>query len=276
MITFNVNTIMSYLEILVLSFIQGLTEFLPVSSSGHLILAPKLFGWHDQGLEMDVAVHLGTLMSVILYFRRDVMDMIQHFFAYVFSGFNADKFTTQTKLGLIIVVATIPAVIVGFSLKKMGMDLVRSTQLIAVTSIVFGILMYIADRRPQTLGLDKINWGSGFMVGIAQAIALIPGTSRSGICMTAARALGFDRIASARFAFLLSIPAILGAGVLTTLDAIKENHDIFNSTFGLAVGLSFLFGLMAIHFMLSFLTRHGLEIFTLYRIALGGFLLLAL
>ncbi|AIK96115.1 undecaprenyl-diphosphate phosphatase [Candidatus Odyssella acanthamoebae] len=264
---------MSYLAILVLSFIQGLTEFLPVSSSGHLILIPKLFGWPDQGLEMDVAVHLGTLLSVILYFREDIKDLIQHFFRYIASGFNQEKFTPETKLSFIIIVATLPAVIVGFSLKKMGMDMMRSIQLIATTSIVFGILMYIADRRPQLWGLDKINWGSGFIIGLAQAIALIPGTSRSGICMTAARAMGFDRITSARFAFLLSIPAILGAGLLTTIDAVKEGHSIFNAVFGMAFGLSFLFGLAAIHFMLSFLTRHGLGIFTLYRVVLGIILL---
>jgi len=264
---------MSYLAILVLSFIQGLTEFLPVSSSGHLILVPKFFGWSDQGLEMDVAVHLGTLLSVILYFREDIRDLLQHFFRYVGSGFRQERFTPETKLSFILIIATLPAVIVGFSLKKMGMDIMRSIQLIATTSIIFGILMYIADRRPQSWGLDKINWGSGFMIGIAQAIALIPGTSRSGICMTAARAMGFDRITSARFAFLLSIPAILGAGVLTTMDTLAEGRSVFNTTFGLAFGLSFLFGLAAIHFMLRFLLRHGLGIFTLYRVLLGALLL---
>lgn len=266
---FNIPVIMSYLEILVLSFIQGLTEFLPVSSSGHLILAPKLFGWADQGLEMDVAVHLGTLLSVLLYFRQDVIDMIVHFLDYLGSGFNSSKFTRETKLGLIIVIATIPAVVIGFALKKIGMDMMRSVHLVATTSIVFGLLMYIADRRPQLFGLNKINWGSGFAIGVAQAVALIPGTSRSGICMTAARAMGFDRITSARFAFLLSIPAILGAGVLTTLDALKEGHNVFNSLFATAFILSFLFGLAAIHFMLTFLMRHGLGVFTIYRVILG-------
>jgi undecaprenyl-diphosphatase len=264
---------MSYLAILVLSFIQGLTEFLPVSSSGHLILVPKFFNWPDQGLEMDVAVHLGTLISVILYFREDIKDLLQHFFSYIASGFKQEKFTPETKLSFILVIATLPAVIVGFSLKKMGMDMMRGIQIIATTSIVFGILMYIADRRPQLWGLDKINWGSGFVIGVAQAIALIPGTSRSGICMTAARAMGFDRITSARFAFLLSIPAILGAGLLTTIDAVKGGHSVFNTTFGLAVALSFLFGLAAIHFMLSFLTRHSLGVFALYRVLLGIILL---
>ena len=265
---------MTYFEIFVLSLIQGLTEFLPVSSSGHLILVPKLFGWADQGLEMDVAVHMGTLISVLIYFRQDVKDLLNHFFGYVFSGFSTAKLTPETRLGLIIIVATLPAVVVGFSLKKLGMDLVRSTHLIAGTSIFFGILMWVADRRPQLLGLDRIDWAKGIAIGIAQAVALIPGTSRSGICMTAARSFGFDRVTSARFAFLLSIPAILGAGVLTTIDAVKDGHSILTPEFGLALVLSFVFGLAAIHFFIRFLTKHGLAIFAIYRVILGGLLLL--
>jgi undecaprenyl-diphosphatase len=265
---------MSYIEILVLSFIQGLTEFLPVSSSGHLILVPKFLGWADQGLDRDVAIHLGTLLSVLLYFRQDVLAMGRHFLCYVGSGFKRDRFTAEVKLSCLIILATLPAIIAGFILKKMGMDRLRSPHLIAITSIFFGLLLYLADRRPQVFGLDNLSWGSGFMIGLAQAIALIPGTSRSGICMTAARSLGFDRIASTRFAFLLSIPAILGAGVLTTIDAIHDGRSIFNRACCLALGLSFLFGLGAIHFMLSFLMRHGLGVFTIYRILLGSLLLL--
>lgn len=264
---------MSYIEILVLSFIQGLTEFLPVSSSGHLILIPKVLGWADQGVEMDVAVHLGTLLSVVLYFRHDIRDMLLHLLTYLGSGFKKDQFTDETRLSLVIIVATLPAVIVGFTLKKLGMDLVRNVPLIASTSIIFGALMYLADRNPQLLGLRQLTWKAGFIIGLAQAVALLPGTSRSGICMTAARSMKFDRITSARFAFLLSIPAILGAGILTTIDAIKEGHDIFNAAFGSAFALSFFFGVIAIHFMLTFLTRFGLGIFSLYRIILGIILL---
>ncbi len=265
---------MSYFEIFVLSLIQGLTEFLPVSSSGHLILVPKVLGWQDQGLDMDVAVHIGTLISVLIYFRQDVIDLLSHFFGYVFSGFSRQKFTPETRLGLIIIVATLPAVVVGFTLKKTGMDLVRSTQLIAGTSIFFGILMWLADRRPQVLGLDKVDWSKGFAIGVAQAIALIPGTSRSGICMTAARSFGFDRVASARFAFLLAIPAILGAGVLSLVDAIQDGHALALQELALATGLSFIFGLAAIHFFIKFLTKHGLAVFAIYRVILGILLLM--
>ena len=265
---------MSYIEIFVLSLLQGLTEFLPVSSSGHLILVPKMLGWQDQGLDMDVAVHIGTLVSVLIYFRQDVHDLLSHFFGYVFSGFAKAKLTPEARLGLIIIVATLPAVIVGFGLKKMGMELVRSTHLIAGTSIFFGLLMWVADRRPQVLGLDKMNWNKGFAIGVAQAIALIPGTSRSGICMTAARSFGFDRVTSARFAFLLSIPAILGAGVLSCVDAIKDGHPLIVGDLALGIVLSFLFGLAAIHFFIRFLTKHGLALFAIYRVILGILLLM--
>ena len=260
---------MSFLEIFVLSLVQGLTEFLPVSSSGHLILIPHLTGWADQGAAMDVAVHMGTLLSVLIYFRQEVGLMFKEFFFYVFSGFARDKFTHYTKLGLIIVVATLPAVIFGFALKKMGMDMVRHVWLVASTSIFFGLVLWVADQFKMTKSMDNLGFGGGFMIGLAQAMALIPGTSRSGICITAARFLGFDRVTAARFSFLLSIPSILGAGVLTAADAIKEGQDLLTTQMGLSLGLSFIFGLGAIHFMIQYLMRHGLGIFTLYRVILG-------
>lgn len=259
----------SYIEIIVLSFIQGLTEFLPVSSSGHLILAPQLFGWQDQGLEMDVAVHMGTLFSVLVYFRQDVQRMLIESLEYIFSGFKAARFSPYVRLSFIIIVATIPAILAGLALKKSGVDLVRHVWIVATASIVFGIIMYLADRCRQVYELEKIGFFSGFMVGMAQALALIPGTSRSGACMTAARFMGFDRTAAARFAFLLSIPAILGAGVLTGIDAVQAGQDILTKDVLLAIVSSCIFGLLAIHFMLLFINRYGLGAFTIYRIGLG-------
>lgn len=260
---------MSTIEIIILSLIQGLTEFLPISSSGHLIIAPKLFGWNDHTLEMDVAVHLGTLISVLLYFRTDLSRMLSETLKYIFSGFNREYFGDYARLSFVLIFATIPAVIAGFALKKLGVDLVRHVWIVATTSIVFGIIMYVADRRSQSRGIKEMTFGRGFMIGIAQAMALIPGTSRSGICMTAARFMGFDRRTAARFAFLLSIPSILGAGILTALDAIKEGQDLLTGDFFTAIVASFIFGLLAIHFMLVFLNRHGLGIFTIYRVILG-------
>ena len=260
---------MSTIEIIILSLIQGITEFLPISSSGHLILAPKFFGWNDHTLEMDVAVHMGTLISVLLYFRKDLTKMLVETLKYIFSGFKREHFGDYARLAFVLIFATIPAVIAGFMLKKLGVDLVRHVWIVATTSIVFGIIMYVADRRSQTHDINKMTFGKGFIVGIAQALALIPGTSRSGISMTAARFMGFTRTTAARFSFLLSIPAILGAGILTAIDAIKEGQNLLTSEFFTAIVASFIFGLMAIHFMLVFLNRHGLGLFMIYRVILG-------
>lgn len=268
----------SYLEIIILSFIQGMTEFLPISSSGHLIIAPKLFGWHDQGLEMDVAVHMGTLLSVLVYFHRDLLQMLTQFFQYILSSGRGKRRDMsqfpQARLGLVIVLATIPAVICGFILKKMGDDLFRHVWIVATTSIVFGIVLYIADRFSQRYSLADIGFGRGFLIGCAQAMALIPGTSRSGICISMARFLGVNRPDGTRFAFLLSIPAILGAGVLTTLDAVKNGQNVLTDVFCVAIVASFVFGIMAIHFMIRYVSRHGLGVFTVYRIILGVILFL--
>lgn len=265
---------MSIFEIFLLSLIQGLTEFLPISSSGHLILLPQLLGWQDHSLEVDVAVHMGTLCSVLIYFRNQLWEMIIDSLTYLFTGFTKKYFTPNVKLSLMIIIATIPAIIFGFILKKMGQESVRSVKVIAFTSIFFGILLYLADRFAKHLhSMNDLSMGKGFLIGVAQAIALIPGTSRSGICITAGRFLGLNRLAAARFAFLLSIPAILGAGVLTTVDAIKSGTPLFTMDVGLAIVFSFIFGLLAIQFMMTYLAKYSLLPFTLYRIALGIILL---
>jgi undecaprenyl-diphosphatase len=267
---------MSLIQIIILSFVQGLTEFLPVSSSGHLLILPHLFGWQDQGLEMDVAVHIGTLAAVLCYFWRDIGAMITSFWRYLLSGLQGHYFDQHVRLSLIIAGATIPAVIAGFFLKKVGVDLVRHVAIVGFTSIGFGILLYVADRAElRHASMEKMTYGRGFMVGLAQALALIPGTSRSGACLTAGRWLGFDRVTAARFAFLLSIPSILGAGVLTTMDAIKQDLPILTVDVFLAIFFSMIFGLMAIRFMLNYLARHSLTPFVIYRIILG-ILILAL
>lgn len=264
---------MSWIEIITLSFVQALTEFLPVSSTGHLILLPKFFGWQDQGLEMDVAVHVGTLLAVLFFFWRDIWEMILDTLSYVFSGFNKEKFTPAAKLAFVIVLGTLPAILIGATIKKYDI-IPRSTTVIGIAAIGFGILLYIADRAQGYLNkIEQVTFGHGFIIGIAQAIALIPGTSRSGICITAARFMGFDRPTAARFAFLLSIPAILGAAVLTTFDAVKEGVTIDLSILFSAIGLSFIFGLAAIGFFMKFISRFSLTPFVIYRIILGIILL---
>ena len=265
---------MALIEILVLSFIQGITEFLPVSSSGHLIVVPFLFGWADQGLEIDVAVHMGTLAAVLVYFWQDLWLIIRDFIRYCISGFNINKYSANVRFGFILIGATIPAVIVGFSLKRLGIDMVRKIEIIIATTAIFAVLMYIADRFSQKIqGVDKVTWGAGLLIGIAQAFALIPGTSRSGACMTAARFLQLDRSTAARFAFLLGIPSIAGAGLLTALDVVKAGQPLFTSQIGYAMVFSMLFGMLAIKFMLSFVSRHSLTPFVIYRLVLAAVLL---
>lgn len=261
---------MTTLHIFILSLIQGLTEFLPVSSSGHLILLPHFFGWQDQGLEMDVALHVGTLAAVLIYFWADVWSMIRHFLTYCFSGFKSINFDNHVRLALSLVVATLPAVVVGFLLKKMGLDNLRQVAVIASTSIIFAIVLFATDKlSPKKKDLSNITIGRGLLIGLGQAVALVPGVSRSGICISVGLTLGFTRVAAARFAFLMSIPSIIGAATLTTFDAIKSDSPIIWSEIGLAILFSSLAGLAAIHFMITFLARHNLNIFVLYRIILG-------
>jgi len=261
---------MTTLQIFILSLIQGLTEFLPVSSSGHLVLLPHLFGWHNQGLEMDVALHVGTLVAVLLYFWQDIWGMITHFFKYCLSGFRLNALDHQVRLALSLVIATLPAVVVGFILKKTGLDGVRQVGVIATTSIVFALVLFVTDYMgSKKKDLTDITFKRGFLIGLGQAIALIPGVSRSGICISTALSLGFTRVAAARFAFLMSIPSIIGAATLTTFDVIKDDIPIVWGNLGLGILFSALAGLAAIHFMLIFLTRHSLTIFVIYRILLG-------
>lgn len=267
---------MDIIYLLLLSFIQGLTEFLPVSSSGHLVLLPLLSGYPDQGLDMDVVVHIGTLVAVMIYFWKDLLIMTQDSLRFVTSGFKKSAWTPSCQLVLMLVIATLPAVLVGFMLKTYALsDYLRSIPVIALSSIVFGGLMWVADRkRPYFHSTHQITFGAGLIIGIAQAIALIPGTSRSGICITAARFLGFDRTAATRFAFLLSIPAIMGAATLTTIDAVQNSVPLWTLQTFSALFFSAIFGLMAIHFMLRYVQRHPLTIFVIYRLILGGILLL--
>ncbi len=260
-------------EIFSLSLIQGLTEFLPVSSSGHLILLPTLLGWQDHSLEIDGILHFGTLCSVCCYFYKDIFQMIRHFFGYYLKlGRSRDPF--HARLAFTIIIATFPVVIAGFLLKRIGIEVVRSPSINAVMLILGGIFLYAADRFAQkNQTLQGMTFGKALIIGLFQVISLIPGSSRSGMCLTGARLLGFDRVSATRYAFLLAIPAILGASLLIFMDASKEGIQTPLLDLSLYFSLSFLFGLAAIHFMITFLQRHSLLIFALYRIFLGGIIL---
>lgn len=262
---------MSLVHIIILSFIQGATEFLPVSSSGHLVLLPYFFGWHNQGLEMDIALHVGTLSAVVLYFWKDIWQMFTHFLYYCVKGFQTHDYNDHVRLALSLIVATLPAVMIGFTLKKMGLlGNVRQVKVIATMGIIFALVLFITDQFGlKKRNLSNMTLGGAFLIGLGQAIALIPGVSRSGICMSAGLSLGFTRIAAAHFAFLMSIPSILGAAILTTYDVIKAGDPIPWSDISLGILFSTLVGFAAIHFMLRFLIRHSLNIFVIYRILLG-------
>lgn len=252
-------------QIIVLAIVQGITEFLPISSSGHLALIPAVTGWPDQGQVTDVMVHIGSLFAVIVYFWRDVLKLIG-------GGLDLLRFrmNDNSRMALYIIVATIPAVVFGLFLKKSGMGAeLRSVEVIAWNAIIFGILMYIADYiGKQTKVMEDMKMSPAVLMGFAQALALIPGTSRSGITMTAARFMGFSRPEAARFSFLLGIPAIAGAGAFVTLDAIESGVEISNGAIMAAV-LTFFAALAAIAFLMAFVKRSSFLIFTIYRIALG-------
>jgi undecaprenyl-diphosphatase len=256
---------MTTLEIIVLAIIQGITEFLPISSSAHLILPSQLLGWNDQGLAFDVAVHVGTLLAVLLYFRKDVVELIIAWFA----SLKGNK-SANSNLAWCIILGTIPAALVGLLLKDFIEVYARSITVIATTTIVFGLLLGYADKyASQTKIIDQITFKNALIIGLAQAMALIPGTSRSGITMTAGLMLGFDRQSAARFSFLLSIPIIVLAGsyqglkLATGDEAVAWNAIIYGTI------LSFISAYACIHYFLLWIERVGMKPFVIYRLLLG-------
>jgi undecaprenyl-diphosphatase len=225
--------------------------------------------WPDQGHFTDVMVHVGTLFAILIYFWKDVLKLIGGALE-LFKG----KITDDGKLAIYIVLATIPAIAFGLFLKKFGFaDLERNVAVVAWNTILYGILMLIADMvGPQERSMSNMTLGSALIIGVAQALALIPGTSRSGITITAGRFLGFTRPEAARFSFLLGIPAMTGAGVLTVGDAISSGESITMDAFYAAI-LTFFAGLAAIAFLMALVRRMSLLPFVIYRMILGGFLL---
>jgi len=256
-------------QIIVLALVQGITEFLPISSSGHLILIPILAGWPDQGLVTDVMVHIGSLFAVIVYFWRDVLALIKG---------TVDlarlRMTVNAWMALYIIAATIPAVILGLALKATGLlDAIRGIKIVAWNALVFGLVLLIADRLgPRIKKMEDMTLHPALIIGLAQALALIPGTSRSGITMSAARYLGYERVDAARFSFVLGIPAIAGAGILTLKDVIEAGHGFPDGAL-MAAGFTFISALMAIAFLMALVKRMSFTPFVIYRFFLAGFLL---
>lgn len=260
---------MSTLEIIILAIIQGLTEFLPISSSAHLILPSQLLGWTDQGLAFDVAVHVGTLMAVLLYFRQDVAQLTVAWFTSL-----AGKQTTHSRLAWCIIIGTIPAGLAGLLLKDFVEVYARSISVIAGTTIIFGLLLGWADHSAkQVKVIDQLTFKDALIIGLAQAVALIPGTSRSGITMTAGLMLGLDRQSAARFSFLMSIPIITLAGGYHALKLATGDVAVDWSAIAMGTVLSFISAYACIHFFLVWLNRVGMKPFVIYRLILGVILI---
>ncbi|MBD3669679.1 MAG: undecaprenyl-diphosphate phosphatase [Gammaproteobacteria bacterium] len=261
---------MDTLQTIILALVQGLTEFLPISSSAHLILLPQLADWPDQGLAFDVAVHVGTLAAVVIYFRHQVMAMAVDWGR----SLAHRKPVGESRLAWAVLFATIPAGVVGVLFKDFIETDLRSALVIAAATIVFGLLLGWADLRGRrSRDEHHLGWRDVLVIGLAQALALIPGTSRSGITMTAALMMGLSREASARFSFLLSIPTIGGAGLFKLKDLLEQAttpdwQALFWGT--LISGLS---AYLCIHYFLKLLERIGMAPFVIYRLLLGAVLL---
>ncbi len=260
---------MDILQIIVLALVQGLTEFLPISSSAHLILVPFITDWPDQGLAFDVAVHVGTLTAVVMYFRKEINKMFFAWFASLKGAHSEDS-----KLAWAVLIGTIPVGLVGLLFKDVISEHLRTPLVIAATTIIFGLLLWYADwSGKRHRDEHSLSWKDIIVIGCAQAIALIPGTSRSGITITAGLMLGLTAQASARFSFLLSIPVIVLAGGVETLDYLKVAN--INDMNDLVVGavISAISAYACIHFFLKLLERVGMTPFVLYRLVLGMVLL---
>lgn len=258
---------MDNLQIIILALIQGLTEFLPISSSAHLILPAELLGWRDQGLAFDVAVHVGTLAAVLIYFRRDIGRLIVAWFTSL-----RGKSSQDSMLAWNIIWATVPVGIVGLLFEDFIEAHLRSVAVIAATTIVFGVLLGWADiTGKRSKSIAELGLSPALIIGCAQAVALIPGTSRSGITMTAGLALGFTRQAAARFSFLLSIPVISISGAFKAFELIEEGSADWFSL-GLGSFLAAVSAFACIHWFLKLIDHLGMWPFVVYRLLLGALL----
>jgi undecaprenyl-diphosphatase len=262
---------MTLFHLFIVAVIQGLTEFLPISSSGHLILLPELTGMADQGQVIDVAVHVGTLGAVVLYFWRDVRA------AAIGLGHlaTARRNTGEARLALGLILATIPVILFGLALKLTGLDdSLRSMTVIGWTMLGFGLVLYWADQKGEEV-LDAKTWTPrhALIMGLWQAIALIPGTSRSGITITAARYLGYERHDAARLSMLMSIPTILASGVLLGAEVIATADAEAARNGAIAAAMAFVAALASLTFMMRLLRSVSFTPYVIYRVILGIVLL---
>ncbi len=249
---------MTVIHALILGIVQGLGEFLPISSSAHLVLVPWLFGWEDPGLTFDVALHMGTLLAVVLYFWKD---WVKLFKAALKRGASDDK-----RIFWYLVVATIPGGLFGLALEKKAETVFRSPLLIGIMMIVMGTILYLADKKPEIRTTNTMTLKEAIWIGLSQALAIIPGVSRSGSTMTTARFLTLTREDAARFSFLMSTPIILGAGVLKLRHLTMAS---INLPFSVGVISSFVVGILSISFLLRYLKTSNFGLFVGYRFVIG-------
>ena len=257
--------------LILVAVVQGLTEFLPVSSSGHLVLIPVFSNFSYQGQVIDVAAHVGTLIAVSFYLRNEIIAIITALFNFG----RTDQ--ANALLGILIVLATIPVVLAGYLVNYADWRWIDMLQTLAIANLGFAFLLWLGDKAPVTRnGLRSVTMTPALMIGLAQICALIPGASRSGVTMSAARFLGYDRITAARFSLLLSLPAIAGAGTLKSLDLVKSGDLALGGDAAIVVVLSAWVAWLSIFWMMRWLAAASFNIFVYYRIALGALLLIGL
>lgn len=258
---------MDIFQAIVLAIVQGITEFLPISSSAHLILIPELFGWEDQGLAFDVAVHVGTLVAVICFLKNEIFTITPAWF----QGWRAFNWDTNGKLGWLVVLATIPVGIVGLLFNDLIELNFRTPLVIAASTLLFGLLLAWSDRtaKQNSKSLQSLTWKQTLWVGSAQALALIPGTSRSGITMTALLALGFTRTASARFSFLMAVPTIALSGLLKGFELLSSDYAVDWAMLMFGASVSAIIAFLCMNWFISFVERVGMMPFVIYRILLS-------
>lgn len=262
---------MGFIQSSILGMVQGLGEFLPISSSGHLIITSWLLQWQDQGLAFDVALHWGTLIAVLIYFRAELVQLALSFFTSLVPAKRNLKTDANQRLAWLIILATIPAAISGMLLEHYVETVLRSPLVVVVTLTAGGALLLIFDRLGKKVKeLGQMSWKDALVIGVAQAFSVIPGVSRSGSTMTAALGMGLKREQAARFSFLMSAPVILGAGLMELPEIFREENIA-----GIAIGFisAAFFGIIAIHFLLKYVSTRSFAIFAWYRIGLAALIL---
>ncbi len=251
---------MEIIQSIILGLVQGLGEFLPISSSGHLVLAPWIFGWADHGLSFDVALHLGTLFAVLIYFRKDLVEIFR------INKSSSSKY--PKNFILLLIIATIPGALAGYFLESIAETVFRYPLVVALALVIFGFLLYLLDvKSEKAKKMKEVELKIAISVGLVQALAIIPGTSRSGVTITAGLAMGFTRKAAARFSFLLSIPIIFGATVFKLDDFVESGVGLAEILGIVVAGVS---GYLAIAGLMKFIGRVSYKVFFLYRLILAA------